>query len=313
MIQTILTWLPVHISAGIDHALDSAQNTVLQCSHYVPEDLRSCGVHDLPVVVYCHGNGSSRCEADDCIDFLLPHGMTLFCFDFSGSGLSTGDTSSMGIRESRDLSSVLSFLRRSGHRSIGVWGRSMGAVASLMVASSPEHGSLIGGLVLDSCFLNLEQVASEIAASQIKSRFFSINGWGEALPGSPHSPRSFDMKTWNRTPASPGGGSPGGNPLIAPVANAAVGILRTSILTEVGFDIRDVDPAARCHLCECPVMFVAANEDSIVRPHHTIELFGRCSNAVQRELVFVQGTHNSARPHQFKAQVPEIRARVAIH
>ena len=112
MIQTILTWLPVHISAGIDHALDSAQNTVLQCSHYVPEDLRSCGVHDLPVVVYCHGNGSSRCEADDCIDFLLPHGMTLFCFDFSGSGLSTGDTSSMGIRESRDLSSVLSFLRR---------------------------------------------------------------------------------------------------------------------------------------------------------------------------------------------------------
>ncbi len=45
----------------------------------------------VPCVIYCHGNCGSRVDASDCLDLLLPQNISVFAFDFSGSGLSDGE------------------------------------------------------------------------------------------------------------------------------------------------------------------------------------------------------------------------------
>lgn len=140
----------------------------LQCSHYVPSSQK--GDHTLcsrafPTVIYCHGSGSSRSEGNPIVDFLLPRGIAVFSFDFSGAGMSEGSSSSMGYREQDDLRSVVNFL--AAHPSVdglGVWGRSMGAAAALMVAQDCCH---LDAVVADSSFLSLEQAVTEWAGSRI--------------------------------------------------------------------------------------------------------------------------------------------------
>ena len=182
----------------------------------------------------------------------------------------------MGIRESRDVESVLDFLHKTGHRALGLWGRSAGAAASLLASS--RRDALVDAVIVDSCFLSLEQVSREIAGGHIKSQM-NITGLLGGQPESPHGP------------------------LLDPLADLAVIILRSSVLrSEEGFDIKEVDPASQCETLRCPIMFVAAEEDTVVRPHHTIELYGLAHNSAERKLVFVPGTHNSDRPDSHKEE-----------
>ena len=86
--------------------------------------------------------------------------MTLFCLDFSGSGLSDGEFISLGHYEREDLKVVIDYLRNSGKVStIGLWGRSMGAVTALMHA---DRDPSIAGLVLDSPFASLSRLSKEL-------------------------------------------------------------------------------------------------------------------------------------------------------
>lgn len=49
-----------------------------------------------PVIIYLHGNSSSRIEGLSLIEYLLPLGYSLFCFDFAGCGMSEGQYVSLG-------------------------------------------------------------------------------------------------------------------------------------------------------------------------------------------------------------------------
>jgi len=74
-------------------------------------------------------------EALGILPVLLPMNVTVFCFDFSGCGKSEGEYISLGYYEKEDLKVVIEHLRKSKKVStIGLWGRSMGAVTSLMHA-----------------------------------------------------------------------------------------------------------------------------------------------------------------------------------
>ncbi len=100
-------------------------------------------------------------DASDCLDLLLPQSISVFAFDFSGSGLSDGETISLGFYEQDDLMAVIEYLRASGLVSrIGLWGRSMGAATSVLVAARDPS---IAGMVLDSAFSSLTQVRSAAA------------------------------------------------------------------------------------------------------------------------------------------------------
>ena len=68
---------------------------------------------------------------------VLCHDATLFAFDFSGCGISEGEYISLGYHERDDVDTVFKYLReRDTVSSIGIWGRSMGAVTALMYADA---------------------------------------------------------------------------------------------------------------------------------------------------------------------------------
>lgn len=120
----------------------------------------------MPCVLYMHGNSSCRVEGLECVPYLLPANMTLCCFDFSGCGLSEGEYISLGWHERDDVEELIDYLRKFRHvNTIGLWGRSMGAVTALL------HGyrdNTIAGMVLDSAFSNLKTLVTELGSTHTK-------------------------------------------------------------------------------------------------------------------------------------------------
>ncbi|KAF4692358.1 hypothetical protein FOZ60_013717 [Perkinsus olseni] len=114
-----------------------------------------------PCVIYLHGNCSSRLEGLQAIPVLLPLGISLFVFDFAGSGKSDGEYVSLGYYEKDDLAAVVEYLRRSELAStIGLWGRSMGAVTALLHG---DRDPSIAGMVIDSAFQDMRTLATDLA------------------------------------------------------------------------------------------------------------------------------------------------------
>ena len=136
----------------------------LVASHYLPCE-RWKSEKQLPCVIYCHGNAGCRIDANVVAFALLRRGITCFCFDFSGSGLSDGDLVTLGAHEAGDLDTVVRFLRLQGRTSnIAVWGRSMGAVTAALFARTNLS---IAGVVLDSPFAKLTDLIRDIVTRDI--------------------------------------------------------------------------------------------------------------------------------------------------
>ncbi|XP_028556399.1 uncharacterized protein LOC110114100 isoform X3 [Dendrobium catenatum] len=141
-----------------DLEIKNSRGYVLQCSHYVPLEVPEGKA--LPCVIYCHGNSGCRADASEAAIILLPSNISVFALDFSGSGLSEGEHVSLGWNEKDDLRAVVNHLRTDANVScIGLWGRSMGAVTSLMYGAEDPS---IAGMVLDSPFSNLVELMMEL-------------------------------------------------------------------------------------------------------------------------------------------------------
>ncbi|KAK8942886.1 hypothetical protein KSP39_PZI008960 [Platanthera zijinensis] len=141
-----------------DLEITNSRGNVLQCCHYVPLEVPEGKA--LPCVIYCHGNSGCRADASEAAIILLPSNISVFALDFSGSGLSEGEHVSLGWYEKDDLRAVVNHLRTDANIScIGLWGRSMGAVSSLMYGVEDPS---IAGMVLDSPFSNLVELMMEL-------------------------------------------------------------------------------------------------------------------------------------------------------
>ncbi|XP_020267346.1 uncharacterized protein LOC109842856 isoform X2 [Asparagus officinalis] len=141
-----------------DLEIKNSRGHALQCSHYGPAVIPEGKT--LPCVIYCHGNSGCRADASEAAIILLPSNITVFTLDFSGSGLSGGEHVTLGWNEKEDLKAVVNYLRAEGNVScIGLWGRSMGAVTSLMYGAEDPS---IAGMVLDSPFSNLVDLMMEL-------------------------------------------------------------------------------------------------------------------------------------------------------
>lgn len=105
----------------------------------------------MPIVIYMHGNAGCKLEGESYRNLLLPAGINIFSFDFSGCGLSEGEWVTLGHKEKKDLATVIAYLNSLGTVSkIGVWGRSMGAATSIIYMS--EVHDTVSAAVLDSGF-----------------------------------------------------------------------------------------------------------------------------------------------------------------
>ncbi|PRW33772.1 alpha beta-hydrolase [Chlorella sorokiniana] len=146
-----------------DVVLTNARGQQLQASHYRPCVTTSPDGR-LPCVVYLHCNSGSRRDAEEILYHLLPKGITVFAFDFAGSGLSDGGYVTLGAHEVEDLEAVVAYLREEGSTStIGLWGRSMGAVTALLFS---QRDPSVAGMVLDSPFSRLVDLMLELATEQ---------------------------------------------------------------------------------------------------------------------------------------------------
>lgn len=89
--------------------------------------------------------------------------ISVFVFDFSGSGLSEGKYVSLGFYESKDIKVVVDYLMAIDTVSrVALWGRSMGAVSSVLYSCRDPR---IAALVLDSPFTSLDELSKDIAVS----------------------------------------------------------------------------------------------------------------------------------------------------
>ena len=130
-------------------------------------------------------------EALEAVPLLLPQNITVFCFDFAGCGLSEGEYISLGWYERDDLALIVDYLRKERRVStIGLWGRSMGAVTALL------HGDRdpgIAGMVLDSPFSNMKQLVGELAKSYTKIPSFLVSGALKLVRQTIKSKANFDV------------------------------------------------------------------------------------------------------------------------
>lgn len=119
----------------------------------------------MPVVIYMHGNSGCKLEAEELAPHLLPNGVNLFAFDFSGCGQSEGEWVTLGWKERKDLAAVLNHLASLGSVSkIGLWGRSMGAATAIMY--SADNQDKVHASVLDSGFASFGDIVNHLASNQ---------------------------------------------------------------------------------------------------------------------------------------------------
>ena len=174
-----------------DLRLKNRRGFHIECSHFETVDQRT----QAPCVIYLHANGCSRIESMEYLELIGLNGMSLFCFDFSGSGLSEGTYCSLGWFEQDDLECVIEYLASNGKTSrIALWGRSMGAITALLYAKRDPR---ITCMVLDSPFTSFTQFAKDFANRRASIPGFVTSAALSILRSSIKSRANFDIDSLN--------------------------------------------------------------------------------------------------------------------
>jgi len=155
-----------------DYNLISSMGYIMKCSLIEP-DISNRPKDSMPLVLYLHGNGSSRVEGIHMIEELLKRDINIFLFDFPGCGQSEGDYISLGYHEKDDVGIIIDFIETlPGVGNIGIWGRSMGASTSLLYAHKDPR---IKAICFDSPFADFRKLAKELAVNHFNYPNFLID------------------------------------------------------------------------------------------------------------------------------------------
>ena len=106
-----------------------------------------------------HGLTGNKNEGNKLAPLVIPLGINLLTFDFTGCGNSQSKFITLGWKETDDLQAVLDWLAENHQTSrVVLWGRSLGAVTALFYEQS--HSPVpIAGLILDSTFCKFKEIA----------------------------------------------------------------------------------------------------------------------------------------------------------
>ena len=173
-----------------DYDLISSEGYLMKCSFIEPIDEYRPSI-EMPVVLYLHGNSSSRLEGLNNLDILLKHNINLFVIDFPGCGLSEGEYISLGYHEKDDVKVIVDFIENlPGVSKIGLWGRSMGAATTLLYAYKDPR---INAICVDSPFENFKLLAEELVVKQINLPKFIIDGALKIVQGTVKKKNGLDI------------------------------------------------------------------------------------------------------------------------
>ncbi len=239
-----------------DLELTNTRGLTLQCSYFQPSHIKD----PTPAVVYLHGNGSCRVEATMLLQYVLPYGISMFAFDFSGSGRSGGEYITLGVHEKDDVATVVGHLihERQCPR-VALWGHSMGAATALMYAGLCCDSPKVSAIIVDSAFQSFEKLAEAMVSE---------------MPLPSVIPRNI-------------------------VLTIGVRAVRRNVRERANFDVHHIDPLGAVKKLRAdtapPAFFLHGMLDSIVPPSHSTTLFSSYpGNKTVRYLPGLQ--HDSPRP-----------------
>ena len=173
-----------------DYDLISSEGYIMKCSFIEPID-KYRPTFEMPVVLYLHGNSSSRLEGLNNLEVLLKNNINLFVIDFPGCGLSEGEYISLGYHEKNDVKIIVDFIENlPGISKIGIWGRSMGAATTLLYTYKDPR---IFAICIDSPFENFKRLAEELVIKQIKLPKFIIDGALKIVQGTIKKKNGLDI------------------------------------------------------------------------------------------------------------------------
>ena len=177
-----------------DYNLISSEGYIMKCSFIGPIDACRPAI-EMPVILYLHGNSSSRLEGLGNLKLLLNLDINLFVFDFPGCGLSEGDYISLGYHEKDDVKIIIDFIEKiPGVGNIGIWGRSMGAATTLLYAHKDPR---VKAICVDSPFERFEKLAEELVIKQINLPKILIAGALKIIKSTVKSKNGLDISKLN--------------------------------------------------------------------------------------------------------------------
>ena len=151
---------------------------------------------DLRTLIMCHGWGDNKGELLKQTYFLNENaGFNLLYFDFRSHGESSGEITTVGGLETRDLDAAVTWLRTSRPElsdRVGVFGLSMGAAVT--VAALPDHPALRCAVV-ESPFSDYRGVVKRWAWNNLRIPPFplvSLSMWILRLRVGDHKIDSFN-------------------------------------------------------------------------------------------------------------------------
>ena len=81
-------------------------------SSFIELSLQDRDTLTMPVIIYLHGNSSSRIEGLHYMGDIIKRKINLFVFDFAGCGKSEGEYISLGYHEKNDLKIIIDFVSK---------------------------------------------------------------------------------------------------------------------------------------------------------------------------------------------------------
>ncbi len=106
-------------------------------------------------VILFHGVTSNKTSTIDEANEFRYLGYNVFLVDFRSHGLSEGNVTTIGVRESEDVKLAYDYVISKGEKQIFLWGLSMGAVTICKAVS--DYGLTPSGLIMEMPFGSLQQ------------------------------------------------------------------------------------------------------------------------------------------------------------
>ncbi|CAG9330389.1 unnamed protein product [Blepharisma stoltei] len=78
------------------------------------------------------------------------------------------------------------------------------------------------------------------------------------------------------------------------LVSLAKGCVKKTIRKKANFNLFELEPIKHVDKCFIPALFVAANQDELIKPHHSERLHDKYAG--EKSLIIVDGDHNSDRP-----------------
>jgi dipeptidyl aminopeptidase/acylaminoacyl peptidase len=155
-----------------DYDILSSMGYTMKCSLIEPQQAYRPS-EEMPLILYLHGNSSSRLEGMRMTEEILKKDINLFLIDFPGCGLSGGEYISLGYHEKDDVGVVIDFLETlPGVGNIGIWGRSMGAATTILYAHKDPR---VKAICVDSPFADFRRLAKEITLNHVNLPKFILD------------------------------------------------------------------------------------------------------------------------------------------